>query len=316
MLAFIFRRTILMVVVLWCVVTLTFVLVRLSPGSPFARERKLSPETEAQMKREYNLDGPLWQQYGTYLGLLRNPDGEFHGLLEGYLGSSVKMRGRQVADLISQNFPVSALLGFVAFCVASIVGVWLGALAAVRHHSFIDRSSMLVALVLISIPAFVTGPLLVLVFALKLRWLPVGGWNTLSSVLLPSVTLAGPYIAYIARLMRASMLEVLKQDFVRTALAKGLAERRVIYQHALKVAILPVVTYLGPLAANLLTGSIVVEAVFNLPGIGSFFVSSILNHDDTLLLGVTIIYCTLLIGLNLLVDIAYSWLDPRIRLGA
>lgn len=316
MLAFIFRRTMLMVAVLGCVVTLTFVLVRLSPGSPFARERKLAPEIEEQLKKEFNRDGTLWEQYATYLGLARNPENQFHGLLQGYLGSSVKMRGRQVGELIRQNLPVSALLGLVAFCLATTAGVWLGSLAAIRHHSLVDRTSMLLALLLISIPAFVTGPLLVLVFSLKLRWLPVGGWNTISSILLPSVTLAGPYVAYIARLMRASMLEVLKQDFVRTALAKGLAERRVIYQHALKVAILPIVTYLGPLAANLLTGSIVVEAVFNLPGIGSFFVSSILNHDDTLLIGVTIIYCALLIGLNLLVDIAYSWLDPRIRLEA
>jgi oligopeptide transport system permease protein len=316
MLAFIFRRTILMVVVLWCVVTLAFFLVRSAPGGPFTRERSISPDILAQLMREANLNGSLWEQYATYMGLHRNPSGEFNGLLQGNLGISLKMRGRSVGDLIAQNLPVSALLGLSAFVLAAVAGIWLGGLAAVRHHTWVDRSSMIAALALISIPTFATGPLLVLVFALKLRWLPVGGWNTVASVLLPTITLAGPFIAFIARLMRASMLEVLKQDFVRTALAKGLAERRVIYRHALKVAILPVVTYLGPLAANLLTGSIVIEMVFNLPGIGSFFVSSILNRDHTLLLGVTILYCTLLIGLNLLVDIAYSWLDPRIRLEA
>jgi oligopeptide transport system permease protein len=250
------------------------------------------------------------------MGFHRNPAGRFSGLLQGEFGSSLKMRGRSVGELIRQNFPVSALLGLSAFLVASTVGIWLGGLAAVRHHTWVDRTSMLGALTLISIPTFATGPLLVLIFALWLRWLPVGGWNTPSSVLLPTITLAGPYMAFIARLMRSSMLEVLKQDFVRTAYAKGLAERKVIYRHALKVAILPVVTYLAPLAANLLTGSIVVEMVFNLPGIGSFFVSSILNRDHTLLLGVTVLYCSLLILLNLLVDVAYSWIDPRIRLEA
>ena len=315
MFALIFRRTILMVVVLWCVVTIAFFLVRSAPGGPFTRERSISPDILAQLMREANLEGTLWEQYATYMGLHKNPSGEYNGLLQGNLGISLKMRGRSVGELISQNLPVSALLGFSALVISATVGIWLGALAAVRHHTWIDRSAMLGALALISIPTFATGPLLVLIFALWLRWLPVGGWTSVSSVILPAITLSGPFIAFIARLMRASMLEVLRQDFVRTAHAKGLAERRVIYKHALKVAILPVVSYLGPLAANLLTGSIVVEMVFNLPGIGSFFVSSILNRDHTLLLGVTILYCTLLIGFNLLVDIAYSWIDPRIRLG-
>ena len=175
---------------------------------------------------------------------------------------------------------------------------------------------MLGALFLISIPTFVTGPVLVLIFALWLGWLPVGGWGSWSSLVLPAVTLAGPYIAYVARLMRTSLLEVLHQDFIRTARAKGLAESRVIYQHALKVAILPVVSFLGPLAANLLTGSLVVETIFNIPGAGPFFINSILNSDVFLLEGVVIVYCTLLVALNLGVDVAYTWLDRRIKLDA
>ncbi|MEI8343175.1 MAG: ABC transporter permease, partial [Verrucomicrobiota bacterium] len=187
-------------------------------------------------------------------------------------------------------------------------------LAAARHHTAIDTGAMLGALFAISIPTFVTGPLLILIFGLKLHWLPIGGWGRWTDILLPAITLAGPYTAYIARIMRTSMLDVLGQDYIRTARAKGLAERRVVYKHAIKVAILPVVSFLGPLAANLLTGSIVIETIFNIPGAGSFFVNSILNKDMFLLCGVTIVYCTLLVGLNLCVDVAYTFLDRRIKL--
>jgi oligopeptide transport system permease protein len=315
MLALIFRRTLLMVVVLWCVVTLTFFLVRLAPGGPFTKERALTPEIEQQLLKEFNLNGTLWEQYTTYLGVRKNPAGEYSGLLQGNLQLSTKSRGRSVKELISQTLPVSAVLGLGAFLLATTVGIWLGGLAAVRHHTWVDTGAMLTALTLISVPTFVVGPILVLIFALKLRWLPVGGWDSPSSLILPIITLAGPYIAYIARLMRSSMLEVLRQDFVRTAHAKGLREQRVIYKHALKVAILPVVSYLGPLAANLLTGSVVIEVIYNIPGMGGFFVNSITNRDSFLLLGVVILYCTLLVVLNLFVDLAYSWIDPRIRLG-
>lgn len=316
MLALIFRRTLLMVVVLWCVVTITFFLVRLAPGGPFTRERKLTPEIEKQLKQEFYLDGTLWEQYTTYLGMRKNPSGEYSGLLQGNLQSSTKSRGRTVKELIAQTLPISATLGLGAFVLATTAGIWLGGLAAVRHHSWVDTGAMLSSLALISIPTFVVGPILVLVFALRLRWLPVGGWDSPLSLILPIITLAGPYIAYIARLMRSSMLEVLRQDFVRTARAKGLAEQRVIYKHALKTAVLPVVSYLGPLAANLLTGSVVVEVIYNIPGLGGFFVNSITNRDSFMLIGVVILYCSLLVVLNLLVDIAYSWIDPRIRLGS
>jgi len=192
--------------------------------------------------------------------------------------------------------------------------VWLGSVAAVRKNTWVDSATMLGALAAISVPTFVTGPALVLIFSLWLGWLPVGGWTGISSLILPAITLAGPFVAYIARLTRTSMLEVLNQDFVRTAHAKGLSEQRVLYKHVLKVGILPVVSFLGPLSANLLTGSLVIESVFSLPGMGGFFVNSVLNRDVFLCCGSVAVYCTLLVGMNLFVDIAYKWLDPRIRL--
>lgn len=293
-----------MLVVLFCVVTITFLLLRQAPGGPFSRERSLPPAIEQQLLARYKLDGTLWQQYSGYMG----------DVLRGDLRLSTKYRDRSVNELLAQSLPVSAVLGISAFLLATTVGIWLGCIAAVRQHTAVDTVAMLGALALISVPTFVTGPVLVLIFGIRLGWLPVGGWGSLSSLILPAVTLAGPYIAYIARLMRSSLLEVLGQDFVRTARAKGLTNQRAVYKHALKVALLPVISFLGPLAANLLTGSIVVETIFNIPGAGSFFVNSIINRDLFLLLGVVIVYCVLLVTLNLLVDIAYSLLDPRIRL--
>lgn len=304
MVAFILRRFASLLVVLFCVVTITFLLVRLAPGGPFSRERKIPEHIEKQLLARYKLDGTLWQQYSDYLG----------DLVRGDLRLSTKFRDRSVNELIGQSLPVSAQLGGAAFLIATLGGIWLGSLAAVRHHTWVDTASMLGALAAISVPSFVTGPILVLVFALYLGWLPVGGWASWESIILPALTLAGPYVAYIARLMRTSMLEVLGQDFVRTARAKGLAESRVIYKHAMKVAIVPVVSFLGPLAANLLTGSIVVEAIFNIPGTGGFFVNSIINRDVFLLSGIVIVYCAVLVCLNLVVDVAYTYLDRRIKL--
>jgi oligopeptide transport system permease protein len=314
MLAFILRRFISMLVVLFCVITITFLLVRIAPGGPFTKERKIPPAIEKQIMARYNLDGSLWEQFTTYLGVRKNSAGQYSGLLQGDLQLSTKYRDRSVREILAQSLPVSATLGVAAFLIATAGGIWLGSLAAIRHHTWTDATAMLSALFLISVPTFVTGPVLVLIFALKLGWLPVGGWGSWSSLILPAITLAGPYIAYIARLMRTSLLEVLNQDFIRTARAKGLSETRVIYKHALKVAILPVVSFLGPLAANLLTGSLVVETIFNIPGAGPFFINSILNSDVFLLEGVVIVYCTLLVALNLAVDIAYTWLDRRIKL--
>jgi oligopeptide transport system permease protein len=314
MVAFILRRFVSMLFVLFCVVSATFFLVRMMPGGPFTHERKVPPATEKQLLARFNLDGPLLEQYATYLGVRKNASGQYSGLLEGDLQPSTKYRSRTVKELLAQTLPVTITLGLVAFILATTVGVWLGSWAAVKHHKAADAWAMLWALFAISIPTFVIGPLLILIFVIKLGWLPFGGWGGLNTMALPAITLACPYIAYIARLMRTSMLEVLGQDFVRTARAKGLAETPVIYKHALKVAILPVVSFLGPLAANLLTGSLVVETVFNIPGAGVFFVNSIQNRDGFLLCGVVMVYCSLLVALNLVVDIAYTLLDRRIKL--
>lgn len=304
MLAFIIRRFVSMLLVLFCVVTITFFLIRLAPGGPFDRERKVPKAIEQQLLAKYKLDGPVATQYADYL----------KDLLHGDLRLSTKYRNRSVNELLSQTLPVTITLGLVAFLISTTAGVLLGCWAAVRHHTAVDTGAMLGAMFAISIPTFVTGPLLILIFGLKLGWLPVGGWGGWRSLILPALTLAGPYVAYIARLMRSSMLEVLGADFIRTARAKGLGETRIIYKHAVKIAILPVVSFLGPLAANLLTGSMVVETIFNVPGAGGFFVNSIQNRDGFLLGGVVIVYCTLLVALNVAVDIAYSSLDKRIKL--
>ena len=312
---FILRRILSLVVVLLVAVTATFCLLRLAPGNPFAlNEKQSSPEIIAAQERKFDLDRSIPSQCARYLGVMRNNEGHFSGLLQGNLKSCLKYKDRTVAELIAQSLPVSAILGASALLLATTIGVWLGSIAAVRKNTWLDSATMLGALAAISVPTFVTGPALVLVFSLWLGWLPVGGWTGISSLILPAITLAGPFIAYIARLTRTSMLEVLNQDFVRTAHAKGLSEKRVLYKHVLKVGILPVVSFLGPLAANLLTGSLVIESVFSLPGMGGFFVNSVLNRDVFLCCGSVTIYCTLLVGMNLFVDITYKWLDPRIRL--
>ncbi len=303
MIGFIARRIVAMAGVLLCVVTLTFLLVRLAPGGPFDREKEPPAWVREQQLAKYKLNGTLWEQYRSYLS----------DVVRGDLRVSLKYRNWTVNELIGQAFPVSATLGIAAAVVALLAGVWLGTLAAVRHHTAVDAGAMFGALLAISIPPFVLGPLLMLIFALKLHWFPVGGWSGWATLALPTLTLASPYVAYVARLTRGSMLEVLRADFLRTARAKGLPERRAIYQHAMKVAILPVVSFAGPLAANLMTGSIVVETIFNIPGMGGFFVNSVLNRDGFLLCGVVIVYCALLVVINLAVDVSYGFLDKRIK---
>ena len=306
MIAFLVRRLAGLVAVLFCVVTITFFLIRISPGGPFDAERKIPPAIEKQLLAKYKLDGPLLQQYFGYLG----------DLLRGDLRDSTKYRNRSVAEILAQTLPVTITLGAAAFALAVAGGVFLGVVAAAGYGSWKDTLAMLIALTAISLPAFITGPVLILVFSLWLKWLPVGGWGSLGALILPAITLAAPYVAYIARLLRGSMMETLGQDFIRTARAKGLSERVVLYRHALRVAILPVVSFLGPLAAHLLTGSIVVETIFYIPGAGGFFVNSILNRDGFLLGGVVIVYCTMLVVFNLAVDVIYTLLDRRIRIDA
>jgi len=292
-----------MVAVLFCVVSITFLLIRLSPGGPFDGERKIPEVIERQLLAKYKLDGSLWEQYSGYMA----------DLVRGDLRLSTKYRNRSVNEILAQTLPVTLCLGGVAFLLAVTGGVWLGTVAAMHRQTWRDYGAMFLALAAISFPAYITGPLLILLFGLGLGWFPVGGWGGISHLVLPAVTLAAPAVASIARLMRGSMIETLQQDFIRTARAKGLGERAVVYKHALRLAILPVVSYLGPLAAHLLTGSIVVETIFQIPGAGGFFVQSILNRDGFLLGGMVIVYCVLLVVFNLLVDAAYGVLDRRIR---
>lgn len=305
MIAFLIRRLAAIVAVMFCVVTITFLLMRVAPGGPFDRERKLPPAVEKNLLKKYKLDGTLWEQYSNYISDV---------FLRGDLRDSTKYLNRSVKEILVQTLPVTLALGASAFTLAVCAGVFLGVTAGAGKGTWKDALAMFFALGAVSLPAFIIGPLLILVFSLWLRWLPVGGWGTPAALILPTVTLAAPYIAYIARLLRGSMVETLSQDFVRTARAKGLKESVVLYRHALRVAILPVVSFLGPLAAHLLTGSIVVETIFHIPGAGGFFVNSILNRDNFLLGGVVIVYCALLVSFNLAVDIIYTLLDRRIRL--
>ena len=296
------RRLASLPVVLFCVVTITFFLIRLSPGGPFDSERKLPKEIEKQLLAKYKLDGPILGQYTGYL----------KDLMHGDLRLSTKYRNRSVNEILAQTLPVTLLLGATALAIAVVAGIWLGAFAAARPATIMEGLALAITLLAISLPSFVLGPLLILIFSIKLSWLPVGGWGSLLQLILPAVTLAIPFAAVIARLLHDSLRETLAEDFIRTARAKGLSERAVVYRHALRVAILPVISYLGPLAANLLTGSIVVETIFHIPGAGGFFVNSILNRDGFLLGGVVIVYCLLLVVFNLLVDLSYRLLDRRI----
>ena len=297
------RRLASMPLVLLCVISITFFLIRLSPGGPFDSERKIPAAIEQQLLTKYKLDGPILSQYTGYM----------KDLLHGDLRLSTKYRNRSVNEILAQTLPVTLTLGASAFLIALIAGLWLGSFAAARPGTMGEGLALALTLIAISLPSFVLGPLLILIFAIKLAWLPVGGWGTPQQLLLPAITLAIPFAAVIARLLHDSLRETLAEDFVRTARAKGVSENAVIYRHALRVAILPVISYLGPLAANLLTGSIVVETIFHIPGAGGFFVNSILNRDGFLLGGVVIVYCVLLMLFNLLVDLSYRLLDRRIQ---
>ena len=297
------RRLASLPVVLLCVVTITFFLIRLSPGGPFDSERKLPAAIERQLLAKYRLDGPILSQYTGYL----------KDLLRGDMRLSTKYRNRSVNEILAQTLPVTITLGATSLLIAVAGGLWLGAFAAARPGTPSEGMALALTLLAISLPSFVLGPLFILLFSIKLAWLPVGGWGTPAQLLLPAVTLAIPYAAVIARLLHDSLRETLCEDFVRTARAKGLSEVAVIYRHSLRVSILPVISYLGPLAANLLTGSIVVETIFHIPGAGGFFVNSILNRDGFLLGGVVIVYCVLLMLFNLLVDLSYRLLDRRIQ---
>jgi oligopeptide transport system permease protein len=302
---FLIRRIFIGLITLFVVISLTFLLMRIMPGGPFDKERKLPPAIEKNLLEKYKLNGTLWQQYSDYISDV---------FLHWDLRLSLKYRNRSVNEIIAQTLPISATLGSISFVIALFLGLFLGSIAAIRHKTLADQFSMLFAVLSISIPAFVIAPLLILFFALKWNLLPVGGWDSARHMVLPSICLALPYSAYIARLIRNSLLDVLNQDYIRTARAKGVSESRVIYVHAMKVAILPVVSFAGPLAAYLITGSLVIEQIFNIPGIGPFFVNAVLNRDAHMVGGTVIIYSALLIFFNIVVDILYTFLDRRIKL--
>ena len=290
---------------LFILVSLTFFMMRAAPGGPFDRERNLPPQIEAAMQAEYHLDRPLWRQYLGYLG----------GLAHGDLGPSFQYQGYRVAELIGSGAPVSLRLGSAAIMLALLLGGTLGCIAALRRDSALDRGLMALAMLGLSLPNYVVAPLLILLFAIGLGWLPAGGWSPhgLADAVLPVVALALPQVAVIARLMRGAMIEVLNQNFIRTARAKGLPLRRIVWHHALRPALLPVLSYLGPAAAGTVTGSVVIEQIFGIPGIGRYFVQAALNRDYTLVLGVVLFYGALIILFNFLVDLLYGALDPRMR---
>ena len=306
MLRFLFRRLLVAIPTLLLVVTVAFFMMRAAPGSPFVNERQLSPEVEKAVMARFGMDRSLPEQYLGYL----------KGVAVGDFGPSLKYRDKTVLEILNDNYKVSATLGILSILLAMMVGVSLGIIAALRQNRIADYLTMGVAVLGVCIPTFVTAPLLVLVFASKLGWVPTAGWNdgALANLILPITVLALPQIAIISRLTRAGMIEVLRSNYIRTARSKGLPESLIVRKHALRAAILPLVSYLGPAAAGLLTGSLVVEKIFNLPGLGKFFVNSALQRDYTVVMGMVIVYAVLILVLNLVADMLYAALDPRVRL--
>ena len=285
-------------------ITIAFFLIRAAPGGPFDSEKVLPPEIRANLDAKYHLDEPLVQQYFRYLGQI----------VSGDFGPSFQYKDWTVNELIAQGFPVSATVGGLAILLAFFAGSLIGILAALKQNTAVDYSVMGVAMLGISIPNFVVAPLLILGVAIYAGWLPAGGWDwSWQRLVLRVITLGLPGLAYIARLTRGSMIEVLHSNYIRTARAKGLPERIVIFRHALKPAILPVISYLGPATAALLTGSVVIERIYSIPGLGSYFVQGALNRDYTLVMGVVVFYGLIIILLNFIVDLLYAWLNPRIR---
>ena len=304
MLSFIVRRLLASLPVLFIVILMTFILVRLAPGGPFDAERNVPAQVLENLNKRYHLDDPVHVQFFDYLG----------NLLQGDFGPSFKYPNRSVTEIIQAGAPITMELGFYALIFAVIIGSAAGVIASLRPNTWSDYGPMAIAMIGICVPSFVLGPLLILIFGIGLDWLPVSGWgNRAWDKVLPSITLGAAYAAYVARLTRGGMLEVLAQDYIRTARAKGLPEWRVILVHAVRGGITPLVAFLGPAAAGLLSGSFVVETVFQIPGIGRFFLQAAFNRDYTMILGTTIFFSTLIIVFNLLADIALVWLNPKLR---
>ena len=307
MLRYFFTRLAGAIPTLFIIITITFFLMRAAPGGPFDQEQALSPEIMANLENAYGLDQPVWTQYGRYL----------KSLMRGDFGPSFKYKDFSVTELIGQGFPVTLQLGVMAMALALLIGVPLGTFAALHHNSAADYATMSLAVAGIAIPSFVVLPFLGLLFGVYLHWLPVAGWQpgSIRHLALPVIALALPPLAYIARLTRGSMLEVLRSHYIRTAFAKGLPLSTVILRHALRPALTPVASYLVPAVASIMTGSLVVESIAGLPGIGRYLVQGAINRDYTLVLGMVIIYSALLIGMGVVVDLLYAWLDPRVRPG-
>lgn len=302
---YILKRLLGAVPTLLILITVAFFMIRIAPGGPFDEDKALPPEILANLEAKYDLDQPLVVQYLRYLG----------SVLRGDLGPSFQYTDFTVNELIAEGFPVSLQLGGTALLLALVFGVAIGTIAAWRQNTRLDYALMGSAMTGIAIPNFVLAPLLILVFAVYLGWLPAGGWGggAAGNMVLPVIALALPYMAYVARLTRGSMVETLRSDFVRTARAKGLPEWKILCKHSLKVGLLPVVSYLGPAAAAILTGSVVIEQIFGLPGMGRYFVQGALNRDYTLVMGVVIVIGVLIVVFNLIVDVIYALIDPRIR---
>ena len=303
MVKYIGKRLLSSIITIWAVVTIVFFLVRMMPGGPFDGE-KITPEMKAQLNEKYGLDKPVAEQYEIYM----------KNLLKGDFGKSMKYKGREVLTTIQKSFPNSAKIGLAAILFSVIVGVLLGIIAALKSGKWPDRVCMIISTIGITIPSFVMGTFLIYVFTVNLKWLPATGLGKPKNYIMPMLALAGSSMASITRLTRGKLIDVLKSDYIRTAKAKGLTAKTVIFKHALRNSLIPVVTYLGPLIAGVLTGSFVVEKIFAIPGLGNEFTLSITNRDYTSLLGVTAFYCTLVVVCNLLVDIVYVLIDPRIKL--
>ena len=300
-----FLRRILFAIPLLLVVSmLCFTLMHIVPGGPFDSERKpASPEVDRNLNAKYHRDEPIWKQYGRYLG----------ELVQGDFGVSMKYRDHTVNDIIAQGLPVSMVLGGLGLCCAMGIGIPLGFYSAARRGRWIGHTGAFLAIVMVCVPGFVIAPILILVFAMKLKWFPVALWVTPWHMVLPPMVLGAYFAGRIARILREGMLNAAQSEFVVAARAKGLSETAILLKHALRIALLPVVSYIGPMLADLLTGSFVVENIFQIPGIGVFLVNSVQNRDDTMVVGLTMLYAVLLIGLNLAVDFAYTLLDPRVR---
>ena len=298
------KRILLAIFTVWVVITITFFVMHSIPGGPFVGEKATTPAVQAAMEAKYGLDKPLLEQYGTYLKDI---------VTQFDFGPSLKQRGRMVIDIISDGMKTSLKLGLIAAAVATLIGVVLGSVAALRRNKFIDRVIMVLTTAFVSMPSFIIGALLLALFSVKLGWFPANG-TTASGLVLPIITLALYPMAYITRLTRSSMLDVLGQDYIRTAKAKGVSGKNIIFGHALKNSLIPVLTYLGPMLAYIVTGSLVVEQIFSVPGIGRAFVSSITNRDYPMIMGTTIILAVLIVVMNLVTDILYKVVDPRITL--